>query len=57
MSEMHYNSIDGIHYGTLAQRDASTNLLAEPSTKAYVYGTESESGILYISDGTIWTLA
>lgn len=57
MNQMKYNAIDGINYGTLAQRDASTELVKTGGTKAYVYGTATVPGILYIANGTIWTLA
>ena len=50
---MTYNQYDKIYYGTLAERDAATDLLSVESTKFYVYGDASASGVLYISDGTI----
>jgi len=53
---MTYNQYDKIYYGTLAERDAATNLLEVESTKFYVYGDASTAGTLYISNGTIWTL-
>lgn len=56
---MTYNSIDAIHYGTLAERDSAQGeeLLTKEGTKFYVYGDATNQGVLYISNGTIWTLA
>ena len=51
-----YNKYDKIWYGTEAEKDADTEAVTTKTAKCYTYGTETVSGILYVSDGTIWTL-
>lgn len=53
---MTYNQYDKIAYGTDVERLADTEYVAIESAKWYVYGDATTAGILYVSNGTIWTL-
>lgn len=51
-----FNTHDKIWYGSQTDVDNDTEVVTEPTAKAYAYGDATTAGKLYVSNGTIWTL-
>ena len=51
-----FNTHDKIWYGSQTDVDNDTEVVTEPTAKAFAYGDATTAGKLYVSNGTIWTL-